>query len=339
MRDQTSTGMAIVLALCVARGAAAGTKKTCSATASSALDACRRSAQSDFELADGRCKNSSDKAATKACLSDAKATLADDLDSCKEQRAARKDVCSALGEAPYAPAFDPNDFDTNFASLTHPNPLFPIGIGDTWTYQSGTEEDVVTITSKTKLISGVTCLVSHDRVTDDGKPVEETNDWFAQAKDGAAWYCGEETAQFETFPGDNPPEAELVGIEGAFKAGRDGALPGILMLASPTVGAVYRQEFALNDAEDLSEVLSTTYSFGQDPALDDHVPQALAELLCSGGNCLVTREFSPLEPDGDERKYYAPGIGDFLEIEVGTGVVTQLVDCNMDPLCDMLPQP
>jgi hypothetical protein len=50
-------------------------------------------------------------------------------------------------------------------------------------------------------------------------------------------------------------------------------------------------------------------------------------------------DVSGLEPDGDERKYYAPGIGDFLEIEVSTGNVTQLVDCNVDPRCAMLPEP
>ena len=36
---------------------------------------------------------------------------------------------------------------------------------------------------------------------------EGTNDWFAQAKDGTVWYCGEETAEFETFDGRPPDEA------------------------------------------------------------------------------------------------------------------------------------
>jgi hypothetical protein len=331
-------GLIPALALGLATAAPAGQRKACSATAAAALAACKKSAASDLELADGMCRNTSDKAAEKSCLSKAKSTFQDDMDSCKEQRNARADVCKALGEAPYDPAFDPNDFDPNFASPTHPNPFSPLGIGDTWTYESGTEQDTVTITSKTKLISGVTCLVSHDQVTDSGHPIEQTNDWFAQAKNGDTWYCGEETAQFETFPGDNPQEPELVGIEGAFKAGRNGDLPGILVLANPAVGAVYRQEFSLNNAEDLAQVLSTTYKFGQNADLDKHVPQALADLLCNG-DCLVTREFSPLEPDGDERKYYAAGIGDFLEIEVSTGNVTQLVSCNVDSKCDMLPGP
>ena len=213
---------------------------------------------------------------------DAKSTFQDDVDTCKEQRAARKDVCDLLGNGPYEPAFDPNDFDTNFAGLTHPNPFFPLDVGSEWTFASGDEIDHVAITSKTKLIDGVTCLVSHDEVTTAGQLTEKTDDWFAQAKNGDTWYCGEDTAQYETFPGDDPQEPELVGIEGAFKAGRDGDLPGIVVLASPTVGAAQRQEFSLNNAEDNAEVLSTTYAFGQSADLDTHVPQALAELLVRG---------------------------------------------------------
>ena len=66
----------------------------------------------------------SDKAEQKACLADAKGTFQDDVDTCKEQRAARKDVCGLLGNGPYEPAFDPNDFDTNFAALRTPTPSF-----------------------------------------------------------------------------------------------------------------------------------------------------------------------------------------------------------------------
>ena len=32
------------------------------------------------------------------------------------------------------------------------------------------------------------------------------------------------------------------------------------------------------------------------PELDEHVPEALAELLCNS-DCVVTHEFSPIEPD------------------------------------------
>ena len=328
----------VALAFGLALTAQAGQKTSCSATTKAALHACKKSAQSDLATADGVCLNISDKAKHKTCLSDAKSTFKDDLDSCKEQRGARTDVCKSLGQAAYEPRFDPNDFDSDFANLTHPNELFPLGIGSQWTYEGGGEIDHMEITNATKLIEGVTCIVAHDVVSVAGQKTEETDDWFAQAKNGDVYYCGEQTAEYETFAGDVPPVPELVGTEGSFKAGRDGDQPGILMLASPEAGALYRQEFSLGNAEDLGEVLSATYRYGDSPDLDQYVPQALADLLCSG-DCLVTREFTPLEPDAPERKYYAPGVGDFLEVDLSTGTVTQLVDCNVDLRCGMLPAP
>jgi hypothetical protein len=78
-------------------------------------------------------------------------------------------------------------------------------------------------------------------------------------------------------------ELELVSIDGSFKTTRDGALPGILIPAAPRVGDAYRQEAGIGNAEDAVEVLSVTG--------DETVPGA----SCAG-NCLVTREFTPLEP-------------------------------------------
>jgi len=68
------------------------------------------------------------------------------------------------------------------------------------------------------------------------------------------------------------------------------------------------------------------------------VPQALADLLCND-DCVVTHDFSPLEPDASERKYFAPGIGLFLEVDEESGDIVQLVDCNFDAVCGTLPAP
>jgi hypothetical protein len=35
--------------------------------------------------------------------------------------------------------------------------------------------------------------------------------------------------------------------------------------------------------------------------------------------CLRTRDFTPLEPDVNENKYYAPGVGLVLAVDVNTG--------------------
>ena len=190
---------------------------------------------------------------------------------------------------------------------------------------------------KTKLIEGVTCIVLNDLVF--GEDIsEDTDDWFGQRKDGTVDYCGESVMDQELFEGDVPLEFELVAIDGSFKAGRDGDLSGTIMLGVPTVGVTYRQEWSAGNAEDAATVVSTTYDYGADSDLDEFAIQELVELLCDG-DCVVTREVTPIEPDVLDYKYYAPGIGIFLEVNPGTEEVNQLVDCNFDPRCDDLPQP
>jgi len=76
---------------------------------------------------------------------------------------------------------------------------------------------------------------------------------------------------------------------------------------------VYRQEFLLGEAEDVAEALSLTGSA--------NVPAASCD-----GNCLITKDYTPLEPDGEENKYYAPGIGLILEVNVETGGRVELVE-------------
>jgi hypothetical protein len=129
-----------------------------------------------------------------------------------------------------------------------------------------------------------------------------------------------------------------VEIEGSFKAGRDGDKAGILFFGSPIVGVSHRQEWSASNAEDAATVLSTTYGFGADPELDQFVPQDLANLLCAN-DCVVIREFSPISPGEFEHKYFAPSVGKFLEVTPEEGEVTQLVDCNVDPKCAVLPTP
>ena len=80
--------------------------------------------------------------------------------------------------------------------------------------------------------------------------IESTVDWYAEDTDGNVWYFGERTkAAVE--------DSKLISVDGSWQAGVDGAEPGIIMPAVPTVGDVYRQEWLLGDAEDVGEVLST----------------------------------------------------------------------------------
>lgn len=86
-------------------------------------------------------------------------------------------------------------------------------------------------------------------------------------------------------------------------------------------------------------MLATDYRYGSNSDLDRFVPPALARLLCAASDCVVTRNYSLLEPGVFGRKYYARGVGIFLEVNPTTGEVHRLVSCNVDPRCAQLSQP
>ena len=72
---------------------------------------------------------------------------------------------------------------------------------------------------------GVDTVVVHDTVTLDGKPFEDTLDWYAQDRDGNVWYFGEATKEFK--------DDGTVDTTGSYVSGVNGALPGIVMPGHP----------------------------------------------------------------------------------------------------------
>ncbi len=85
------------------------------------------------------------------------------------------------------------------------------------------------MTNRTKKIAnGVTARVVRDEVTQGGEPVELTDDWYAQDREGNVWYLGEQTAEYEN--------GKVKTRAGSFEAGRDGAQAGIAMPADPRSG-------------------------------------------------------------------------------------------------------
>ena len=201
-----------------------------------------------------------------------------------------------VGDEPYNPVINPADF---VAEIN--NQYLPLTPGTTLIYEGdsedGKERNEVEVTHDTKEIIGVTCIVVRDRVWLEGELIEDTFDWYAQDKDGNVWYFGEDSKEYE--------DGEFVGTGGSWEAGVDGAKPGIIMEANPQVGDAYRQEFYEDEAEDLAEVLSLNKSVS--------VPYG------SFDSCLQTKEWTPLESDVVEEKYYASGIGVILEVEVKGG--------------------
>jgi hypothetical protein len=165
------------------------------------------------------------------------------------------------------------------------NAWFPLSPGTTYTYRGVKDgrqaREVLTVTDRTKKVDGGRARVLDDRLYLDGELAERTTDWYAQDDDGNVWYLGEETAELE--------DGKVVSTEGSWETGVDGAEAGIYMPADPKVGDSFRQEYYKGHAEDHFRVVSLK------------------------GDMLVTREWTPLEPDVVDFKTYKRGVGTVKE--------------------------
>ena len=199
-----------------------------------------------------------------------------------------------LPQGSEAVELDPADF-----VATIDNPFWPMAVGNTWVYREtdaeGSEQKVeVTVTDATNVIIGITATVVHDVVSEDGDIVEDTLDWYAQDAAGNLWYLGEDTKEYAN--------GEVASTEGSWTAGVDGAQPGIILPAQPEVGMTYRQEYYQGQAEDAAEILS----------LDEHVEVPAGTY----DDVLQTKDYTPLDPDVVEHKFYASGVGPVQVIAV-----------------------
>jgi hypothetical protein len=203
---------------------------------------------------------------------------------------------STLPQGSEPVSLDPADFTTEID-----NPYWPITPGDKWVYKETDAEgsvmqDVVPVTNETKRIAnGVEARVVHDVVSEDGEPVEVTDDWYAQDKDGNVWYLGEDTAEYKN--------GKVATREGSFEAGVDGAQPGVIMPAEPSVGQAYRQEYYAEHAEDSAKIV----------ALGESVTVPFGEFT----DTVKTEDLAPLdEPPAVENKFYVKDVGPVLTVGV-----------------------
>jgi hypothetical protein len=177
------------------------------------------------------------------------------------------------------------------------NPYFPLTPGDTFYYHAYSvdngdttfEESYVAVTNDIKIIEGVSCEVIHDVVMQNGIVTEDTYDWYAQDERGNVWYFGEDTKKLL-------PDGTW-STEGSWEYGVDGAVAGIIMPGDPEkyLGVTYRQEWYVGHAQDKAKVLSTNETVITD--------------FGTFTNCVMTEEFTPLDPGVIGMKWYAPGIG------------------------------
>ena len=205
--------------------------------------------------------------------------------------------------AEYHPTIDPANFQT-----TVDNPYFPLVPGTTFklTEKKGkrTSENEVMVTTETKTIMGVRCVVVRDVVRENGVLKEDTYDWYAQDQDGNVWYFGEDTKEYG-------PHGK-VHTQGSWEAGVANNQPGIIMPGHPAPGPPYRQEYGPGHAEDMGQVVA--------------VGESVTVPYGTFTDCVRTKEWSLLEP-GTEKKWYAKGVG-VVRTESTTKEVALLVSVS-----------
>jgi hypothetical protein len=194
---------------------------------------------------------------------------------------------------------DDGEYTTNFRtenctfSSEGRNPFFILEPNYQLTLRGETDEGaeaelIVTVLEETKEVDGIQTRVVEERESEDGELVEISRNFFAICEEtNSVFYFGEEVDDYE--------DGQVVAHEGAWLAGEDDARAGIIMPGTILLGSRYHQEIAPDVALDRAEIVE-----------DDEVLQTPADTF---ENVLVVRETTPLEPDEDELKYHAEGVG------------------------------
>jgi hypothetical protein len=206
-----------------------------------------------------------------------------------------KKASAGLPQGSEAVELNPTSF-----SVDIDNPYWPMRPGSRWVYresdgEGGLQRVVVTVTNRTKRIAnGIEARVVRDVVSQAGRPVEVTSDWYAQDTEGNLWYLGERTAEYEG--------GKVASTAGSWEAGVDGAQPGIAIPADPRPELAYRQEFYAGQAEDRAKVLS----------VDEQAEVPFGHF----SSAVLTKDLTPLEPRLVEYKLYAREVGPVLTLDV-----------------------
>lgn len=230
----------------------------------------------------------------------------------------------SLGGLKVAPAesHEP-DFTANFdrdrctfvTVSNHPwHPLWP-GYSALLEGEEDDEGETITITlqvsvlEETEIVDGIRTRVLEEREWEDGDLVEVSRNFVAACREtGDIWYFGEDVDDYE--------DGVIVGHEGEWRAGRDGAVPGLLMPGNPLNGARYFQEMAPDaEALDQAEVQSRTNLLT--------VPAGTFPLV------LHVVDTTPLEPSAADDKYYAYGFGLIKDAEAEL-ISLEIPDCIPD---------
>ena len=203
----------------------------------------------------------------------------------------------ASGSTSAAPRFDAASFGGPID-----NPYFPLVPGTVLVYRGTIDgepaKDVFRVTGETRVVDGVTAVVIHDALFVTGRLHEVTDDWYAQDAAGNVWYLGEVTKELDK-------NGQVTSTAGSWETGVDGAEAGIFMPAVPAVGQSFRQEYYRGQAEDWFQILDLSAS--------------LSGPWGASAEAMQVQEWTPLEPDVLDHKFYVRGIGMVSEDSVKGG--------------------
>jgi len=151
------------------------------------------------------------------------------------------------------------------------------------------ELEKITFRSQHGALITLNARVVEERESKDGELVEVSRNWFARCQHTSdIYYFGESV---DIYDG-----GQVVNHNGSWRAGVDGALPGIIMPGTFLLGAKYFQEIAPGVALDRAKNVAMGLRVETDAGTFD--------------GCVKVLETNGLKPaeEGDE-KVYCPGIG------------------------------
>lgn len=197
-------------------------------------------------------------------------------------------VLAASGQAPDDRWTETFPVERAELSATGRNPWFVLEPGHQLVLEDGEDRLTITVLDETKLVDGVETRIVEEHETEDGEVTEISRNFFAiSTRTNSVFYFGEEVDIYRN--------GKVVGHDGAWLSGADGARFGLMMPGEPLLGSRYYQEVAPGVAMDRAEVVSLTERV--------EVPAGVMT------DCLRTEETTPLEPKEKSYKSYARGIG------------------------------
>jgi hypothetical protein len=210
-------------------------------------------------------------------------------------------VAMLLAGAAALAAQPAKDFQSVFAvekknlGIKGANPYFPLTPGYQLSYAHGKDTDTLTVLNETKMIDGVETRVVEDRELKNGRLIELTRDYYAiDAATNDVYYMGEDVDVYKN--------GKVVGHEGAWLSGINGAKFGLMMPGTPKAAQKFYQELAPKVGQDRAEILS--------------VDEKITTPAGTFEKCVHVVETSALEKGLHDHKWYAPGVGQVRDAEM-----------------------